>query len=95
MRAVSVVSVPHARWGQRPVAFVEAEPGQIVDTVEIDRMCEAELAAYKRPDLIHVIEALPRLGATDKVDRAALRALGRALTDTHAADDGRAPGGSR
>jgi acyl-CoA synthetase (AMP-forming)/AMP-acid ligase II len=91
VRDVAVVGVADERWTQRPVAFVEAAGEGSVDAGAIDEACRASLAAYKRPDRIVVVPALPRVGATDKVDRTQLRVLAERQRDALV---GHARGGS-
>jgi fatty-acyl-CoA synthase len=75
VRDVAVVGVAHPRWHERPVAFVEADAAEEAPptAVEIDARCATALAHYKRPDVIYFVDELPRVGATNKVDRVALR----------------------
>lgn len=77
-----VVGVPDPVKGEVPVAAVVAEPGASLDADALKRACRAELAAYKTPRRIHIVEraALP-VTATGKVrkrelaERLARRAL--------------------
>jgi benzoate-CoA ligase family protein len=57
---------------QRPVAFVVAAPGEAVDPAELETLCKAELAGYKRPRHYEVVADLPKT-ATGKVLRYRLR----------------------
>jgi benzoate-CoA ligase family protein len=56
----------------RTVAFAVARPGMHLDPEDVLARCRAELAGYKRPRLLIVVEALPKT-ATGKVIRADLR----------------------
>jgi benzoate-CoA ligase family protein len=56
----------------RPIAYVVASPGTVVDTGELEVRCKAELAGYKRPCRFEVVESLPKT-ATGKVQRYKLR----------------------
>jgi benzoate-CoA ligase len=56
----------------RPMAYVVASPGSVVDTGELEVRCKAELAGYKRPNRFEVVESLPKT-ATGKVQRYKLR----------------------
>jgi fatty-acyl-CoA synthase len=67
-----VVAKPDERWGEVGVAFVEPLPGAKIDEAGLRRHLEANLARFKLPRVIHVIEELPR-NATGKVLRARLR----------------------
>ncbi|MFD7730119.1 class I adenylate-forming enzyme family protein [Kitasatospora phosalacinea] len=70
--SAAVVAVPSARWGQRPVAFVTGTGDLSLSRVH--RHLAAELARFKRPDLIRVVTGLPRTAA-GKVDHDLLRGM--------------------
>ena len=57
---------------QRPVAFVVATPGAAVDEAELEVLCKAELAGFKRPRRYRVVDALPKT-TTGKIQRYVLR----------------------
>ena len=64
-----VVGLPDPAKGEVPVAVVIAEPGASLDTpMSLRQACRAELAAYKTPQRIEIVEraALP-VTATGKV----------------------------
>ena len=63
-----VVGLPDTVKGEVPVAVVVAEPGASPDAETLRRTCRAELAAYKTPQRIEIVEraALP-VTATGKV----------------------------
>ncbi len=65
---VAVVGLPSAEWGETVVAFVVGAP----DLGELRDLAEAELAPFKRPRELRLIEALPR-NALGKVVRQQLR----------------------
>ena len=69
----SVVGLPDPEWGERVVAAVEGPTGA-EDLDAIAALARAELAPYKRPKQIVVVEALPR-NALGKVVKAEVRAL--------------------
>ncbi len=68
VREVAVVGVPSAEWGETVEAFVVGDP----DLSSLDEMATKELATFKRPRLVHIVEALPR-NALGKVVRGDLR----------------------
>jgi fatty-acyl-CoA synthase len=72
VRSAAVVAAPDHRWGEVGVAFVEPHPGARIDESALRQHLEANLARFKLPRDIHVIEELPR-NATGKVLRARLR----------------------
>ena len=56
----------------RAVAFAVPRPGMHLDPEEVLARCRAELAGYKRPRRLIVVDTLPKT-ATGKVIRADLR----------------------
>jgi len=58
---IALIGVPHERWGETPLAVVvprdPAAPPTLDDLTEWSR---DRLAAYKRPRLLEVVDALPR-----------------------------------
>ena len=65
---VAVVGRTSAEWGETVEAFVVGEP----DLEVLSELAARELAPYKRPRHIHLVEALPR-NALGKVVRSELR----------------------
>jgi acyl-CoA synthetase (AMP-forming)/AMP-acid ligase II len=82
--SVAEVAVVGALAGDglmRTVAFAVARPGVQFDADDVLARCRAELAGYKRPRRLIVVETLPKT-ATGKVIRAELRRKAtRVLTD--------------
>jgi acyl-CoA synthetase (AMP-forming)/AMP-acid ligase II len=71
VRACSVFGVPDERLGQRVAALVEPDDGASVSLDEVVARCAAELARYKVPERLGVVEQLPR-NAMGKVERGKL-----------------------
>lgn len=69
---ISVVGVPHERWGETPVAFIVAREGSSLTKEQVLEHCEEHLARYKRPSEVRFLDALPR-NASQKVLRRVLR----------------------
>jgi acyl-CoA synthetase (AMP-forming)/AMP-acid ligase II len=69
--AGAVIGVPDERLGERVVAVVE---GDAVDEDVVRAHCRAALAAYKVPERVVVVPALPR-NAMGKIVRTALPGL--------------------
>lgn len=74
----SVVAIPDAKWGERPLAVVVAKPGATLSLEmindPIDRaISNGELTRYARLDRFEIIERLPRT-SVGKIDKKALRA---------------------
>jgi len=71
---VAVVSTPDIMREEAIVAFVVPEPDATVDVEEVFARCDAELADYKRPQYVELLEALP-LNFLGKVERKRLREM--------------------
>jgi malonyl-CoA/methylmalonyl-CoA synthetase len=65
---VAVVGLPSAEWGETVVAFVVGDP----DVVALQEFAAAELAPFKCPRQVHLIDQLPR-NALGKIVRGDLR----------------------
>ena len=68
VREVAVVGRASAEWGETVEAFVVGEP----DLAMLSELAARELAPYKRPRRVHLVEALPR-NALGKVVRSELQ----------------------
>ncbi|MBI3504703.1 MAG: hypothetical protein HY059_07665, partial [Proteobacteria bacterium] len=79
---VSVIGVPDSEWGERVVAFVVARDGSL-DAAELDALCLARIARFKRPKEYRFVDSLPK-NAYGKILKTELRA--RLATEK---DDGR------
>jgi fatty-acyl-CoA synthase len=69
-----VVGVAHPTWVEAVAAFVVPRPGAAPEPEALAAHVGARLAAYKKPRMVRLINALP-LTAIGKLDRKALRAL--------------------
>ena len=67
----AVIGVPHPDFGESPVAIVVPDGGE-PDTEQIMQACTAELARFKHPRKIIILDALPR-NTMGKVQKNALR----------------------
>jgi len=79
----AVLGVPDRRLGQRVVAAVEPVPGARLDERALLARCRRELARYKVPERVVVVESLPR-NAMSKVIKRALEPL---FSDDSGRDD--------
>jgi malonyl-CoA/methylmalonyl-CoA synthetase len=70
VRACAVVGKPDAARGELPVAFVEADPS--LDIEAALTALRAQLASFKVPKEIRIVQRLPR-NAMGKLDKPALR----------------------
>ncbi len=73
----AVIGVPDAQWGEQLVGYVVAQPGGL-DTEALLAFARSQLAPYKTPKRIEVVDALPR-NANGKV-------LKNVLRERHAAE---------
>jgi long-chain acyl-CoA synthetase len=74
VEAGAVLGVPDERLGERVAAVVQAVPGGSVDVDDLSAHLLANLAKYKVPEQIAVVDALPR-NAMGKIVRTELPAL--------------------
>jgi acyl-CoA synthetase (AMP-forming)/AMP-acid ligase II len=72
----AVVGAPDEKWGEIVVAYVVPQPGMQVDIDELLGLCRDQLADYKKPRRVHVIEAMPTT-PVGKISRVALRQMAR------------------
>lgn len=72
----AVLGVPDERLGQRIGMLVQFKPGHEPDVDALIAHCREELARYKVPELVAVVESLPR-NSMGKIDRRALSEVGR------------------
>jgi fatty-acyl-CoA synthase len=75
----AVVAMPHEKWGETPCAFIEATPGQEIDTDALRVWCRDRLAAYKVPGRF-VVTTIPRT-STGKIQKFALRERAKELVE--------------
>ncbi|WP_373086634.1 class I adenylate-forming enzyme family protein [Sneathiella sp.] len=73
--AAAVVGVPDPQFGEKGAAFVIPVDGETLDTEKLSEFLKGELASFKVPDVIFVIDAFPLTGGTDKVRKFKLRDL--------------------
>jgi HIP---CoA ligase len=69
---VAVIGVPDERHGEVGKAYVVPRAGAVVDPDEVVAWCRGEMANYKVPRSVEVVDALP-LNATGKVLKYVLR----------------------
>ncbi|MNP35618.1 Long-chain-fatty-acid--CoA ligase FadD13 [compost metagenome] len=68
----AVIGIADERLGEVAMAFLLAVPGQVIDVAKFTTWCREQMANYKVPRRVQVVEALP-LNATGKVAKQVLR----------------------
>ena len=81
----SVVAVPDAKWGERPLAVIVPRPAIVPTLAALNLPVEAAIAAgaitrYARLDRYEIVDALPRT-SVGKIDKKELRARYVPLAD--------------
>jgi acyl-CoA synthetase (AMP-forming)/AMP-acid ligase II len=56
----AVIGLPDLEWGQRVAAVVVTQTGKDVSADELADFCRKRLASFKKPEVIHFVEALPK-----------------------------------
>ena len=57
---VLVVGVPDERWGERVTAVVQAREGRAPTVEELDAHCRTQIAAYKAPKQVFLVDEISR-----------------------------------
>ena len=68
----TVVGVKHAKWGERPVAFVVAGPGATPEAAVLIDFLRGKVADWWLPDRVIMIDEIPKTG-TGKFDKKVVR----------------------
>lgn len=69
---VAVIGVPDTRWGEVGLAVVVPRPGNIIEPDRLRAACRAQLAGYKVPQHVRIVDSLPRT-PSGKVEKHKLR----------------------
>ena len=72
VQEVSVVGMPHEKWGEAPNAFLVLRAGKTTTPEELRTFVRDRLAHFKCPQVFHFIAELPKT-ATGKVQKFVLR----------------------
>jgi acyl-CoA synthetase (AMP-forming)/AMP-acid ligase II len=70
----AVIGLPDEEWGQRVAAVVVPRAGVSIDAGELSEFCRQRLASFKKPEVFHFVDALPK-NQMGKVLKKDLRAL--------------------
>jgi fatty-acyl-CoA synthase len=75
----AVVGIRDERWGEVPIAFVTARPGETIDAEALREFARERLAGFKVPKRVEVVDELPKTG-TGKIQKFVLREQTRAAS---------------
>ena len=79
MCEIAVVGVADETWGETPHAFVVLNQGMAVDGDELTAYAREQMAQFKLPRKIHLVDQLPKT-ATGKIQKYVLRQGQAAIT---------------
>ncbi|MFV9506092.1 MAG: AMP-binding protein [Oscillochloridaceae bacterium umkhey_bin13] len=60
VREVAVIGKPDPEWGEAVIAFVTCHTGMSVAPAELDALCLAQIARFKRPRAYRFVDDLPK-----------------------------------
>ena len=70
----AVIGIPDEEYGEEIMAYVIPKPGKIVNSDQIIGWCKNEMAAYKYPRIVEVVDQFP-LGPSGKILKIELRQM--------------------
>ncbi len=70
--AASVFAVPDPKYGEVPCAWVQPAPGERLTDAEVHNFCEGQIAHYKIPRYIRIVDAFP-MTVTGKIQKFIMR----------------------
>ena len=73
MAEAAVFGVPDERWGEVVVAAVVPQAGATLAEDEVVEHVRSQLAGYKKPRHVLVLDELPRTASTRQVQKTLLR----------------------
>ncbi|MBV6759065.1 long-chain fatty acid--CoA ligase [Rhodococcus opacus] len=71
---IAVVGTPHEKWGESVVAVVSVDREVAVTLDDVREFAAAELARYKLPQQLRIVERIPR-NASGKLEKLVIRRL--------------------
>lgn len=71
---VAVIAIPDEKWGEVPKAIIVLHPGSSVTEEEIITYCRSQMAHFKAPKAVELVESLPKT-ATGKLQKFRLREI--------------------
>jgi len=79
VQEVSVVGMPHPKWGEAAHAFVVLRPGKTATEADIIQFARERLAHFKAPSWVSFVNDLPKT-ATGKIQKYVLRGGGTGIS---------------
>jgi fatty-acyl-CoA synthase len=79
VQEVSVVGMPHEKWGESPHAYIVLKPGAQTNGEELRSFVREHLAHFKTPAWFSFLDELPKT-ATGKVQKYVLRGGGSSIS---------------
>jgi long-chain acyl-CoA synthetase len=77
---VAVIGVPHESHGEEIMAYVIPKAGKTIDPAEIKAWSKEQMAAYKYPRIVEVVDSFP-LGPSGKILKRKLREMAAEKTE--------------
>ena len=69
---VAVIGLPHERWGEQVCAVIQPAPGMTVEAADIIEFCRIQLASFKKPSVVQIVDDFPRT-LSGKIQKHVLR----------------------
>jgi len=79
VREVAVIGVPHDSLGEEVAAAVVAKDGETIDPDEIRAFAKEQVASYKYPRVVWVVDELPK-GPTGKILKREIKPPGESVS---------------
>jgi fatty-acyl-CoA synthase len=71
---VAVFGVPHERWGEQTVAWVQVHEGATLDPEELREWAKQRMAHFKVPDIVRLVTEFP-MTVTGKIQKFRMREI--------------------
>ena len=81
--SVAIVGYPDREMGERACAYVVLKAGQTLTFEEMKAFLkEKKISAYKLPERLEIVAALPTVGDSGKIDKKVLKTMAEELVKT-------------
>jgi long-chain acyl-CoA synthetase len=60
VKETCVIGLPDDKWGEAVTAYIVPNEGQEVKEEDLISLCKSNLASFKKPQSIHIVDALPK-----------------------------------